>query len=258
MTDCVQYERHEGIAVLRLHRPEVHNAVDLAVIERLEGVLDELEVSDARVVILTGTGKSFSAGGDLAYFHGLDEPGDGVAMSRRMQAILRRLEDGPWPVIAALNGPVIGGGCEIAVACHLRLAASGIRFAFRPAALGLITGWGGGLRLFRLLGRSTALRLLLGAETLSADKALSLGLVDRIVAPERLMDEALEWAERIAGNVPASLRAILALDRSIRRDGGAEVIETETRLFGELWDGPDFKRALDTWQQKRARQNLGE
>ena len=250
----VLLEPHGEVAVLRLARPEVHNVVDDTVMRRLEALLDELDASPARVLVLAGTGtKTFCAGGDLAYFTTLDSPGDGEAMSRRAQAILRRLVDGPRPVIAALNGNVIGGGCELALACHLRIAARGIRFSFRPAALGLITGWGGGLRLFRQVGRSTALRLLLLAESVDTDEALRLGLVDRVVEPEEVMDEALAWAQRIASNSAASVRAILELDRSVRRDSEDEIVATETRLFAELWEGKDFRRALGEWSARKSR-----
>lgn len=254
MNETVQLELRDRIAVLRLNRPEVHNAVDDKVMARLESVLGELERTCARAVVLTGAGSTtFSAGGDLTYFTTLDAPGDGEAMSRRAQAILRRLADGPRPVIAAVNGDALGGGCELAVACHLRIAAEGVRFSFRPAALGLITGWGGGLRLFRLVGRSTALRLLLMAETVGAEEALRLGLVDRIVPADRLMDEALVWAERIASSSAASVRAILELDRAIRRGDEEAAVATETRLFGELWEGEDFRRHLGEWNERRRR-----
>lgn len=228
--------------------------IDDEVMARLETVLDELESSSVRAVILTGAGaKTFSAGGDLTYFTTLDAPGDGEAMSRRAQAILRRLVDGPRPVIAAVNGDALGGGCELAVACHLRIAAEGVRFSFRPAALGLITGWGGGLRLFRLVGRSTALRLLLMAETVGAEEALRLGLVDRIVPADRLLDEAMAWAERIASCSAASVRAILELDKAIRSGDEETAVAAETRLFGELWEGDDFRRALGEWKERRVR-----
>ncbi len=252
MADPVQLELHEPVAVLRLNRPGVHNAVDATVMERLEAALDVLDGSDARVVIVTGTGrKTFCAGGDLTYFTTLETPRGGGAMSRRMQAILRRLTTESRVAIAALNGDVIGGGCEIAVACHLRIAAAGIRFSFRPAALGLIPGWGGGLRLFRLLGRSSALRLLLLAETLEVDEALRLGLVDRVAERDALMDEAMAWARRIASHSPAAVRALLELDRAVGRDDEAAVVETETRLFAELWGGDDFQRVLEEWRQRR-------
>lgn len=250
MKEPIELELRGATAVVRLARPEVHNAIDGAVAERLEASVETLEANGVRAVIVTGTGeRTFCAGGDLGYFATL-EASDGAAMSRRMQTVLDRLAHGRV-MIAALNGDVIGGGCELAVACHLRIAAAGVRFMFRPVAMGLITGWGGGRRLFRLLGRSAALRLLLLAETIDADEALRLGLVDRVVPRERLMDEASSWAERIAAQPPSAVRSILELDHAIASAGDGTVAELETRLFGELWSGGDFRRVLEEWRSRR-------
>ncbi len=252
--ESVLLERRGAVAVVRLNRPEVHNAVDAAVIEGLEAAVDAVEDDpDVRAVVLAGAGeRTFCAGGDLSYFEHLPTGRDAVAMSRRVQAVLSRLEDGPRPVIGALAGDVLGGGCEIAVACHLRIAGEGIRFSFRPAALGIVTGWGGGRRLFRLVGRSAALRLFLLAETITSDEALRLGLVDRVVPRGQVDEEAVAWGERIAAVSSASVRSFLELDRTIRTAAPEEVVvETETRLFGELWDGEDFRRSHDDWLRRR-------
>lgn len=244
MTETVQLElRDDATAVLRLNRPEVHNAVDGDMMDRLEAALDVLDASAARAVIVTGAGRrTFCAGGDLGYFATLGASADdGVALSRRVQAIFERLGRGR-AVIAALNGDAIGGGCEIAVACHLRIAAADVRFSFRPVTMGLIPGWGGARRLSRLVGRSAALRLLLLSATIDAGEALRLGLVDRVVEPGRLMDEAESWARTIAAQPAPAVRALLELD------GDAE---QETRRFGELWSGEDFRRVLEDWRRRK-------
>lgn len=250
--ESVLLEKNGAVAVVRLNRPEVHNAVDAAVIEGLEDAVDSIEDDpEVRAVVLTGAGeRTFCAGGDLAYFEHLPTGGDAVAMSRRVQAVLGRLEDGPRPVIAALAGDVLGGGCEIALACHLRIAGEGVRFSFRPAELGIVTGWGGGRRLFRLVGRSAALRLFLLAETVPSDEALRLGLVDRVVPRGLVVEKAVAWGDRIADVSPASVRAFLELDRTLR-NRPHEAAEVETRLFGELWDGEDFRRSHDDWLRRR-------
>ncbi len=252
--DPVRFERRHQIGILVLNRPEVHNAVNAAVMERLESLLGRLEHDRGlRVLILTGAGsETFSAGGDLGYFSTLTSRRQCLGMSRRMQAILRRLEDGPQVVIAALNGNALGGGCEIATACHLRIAASTARFSFRQAAMGVVTGWGGGVRLFRLVGRATALRLLLTAETIDAAEALRIGLVDRVAAPEALIDEALALAAQIVANSPAAVGAFLELARAIAQTGPEAAVETETRLFGECWVGEDFRGRLADWQKRRS------
>ena len=249
--------KQQHVAVVRLNRPAVHNAIDGATIERLEEVVERLDAADPPAVVLASSGPAtFCAGGDLTYFTEIPDAATAEAMSRRMQAVLARLEDGRRPVIAAIDGDVLGGGCEIATACHLRIAATGVTFSFRPAALGIVTGWGGGRRLIRLLGRSAALRLLLLAEKIDAPEALRLGLVDRVVEPGSAEAEALRWAARIAGNARGSVRGFLALDRELRHedDGdGGDVATLETRLFGELWEGETFQHVLAEWRGRSER-----
>ena len=132
-------------------------------------------------------------------------------------------------MIAAVNGDVLGGGCEVLVACHLRLAVGSARFSFRQAAMGVVTGWGGGVRVLRLLGRSRAQRLLLTAEVIDAAEARRIGLVDGVVEePGRLMDEAFELARRIAANAPESIAAFLELARTYESEGIATAERRET------------------------------
>lgn len=248
----VELEVVDAVAIMRLVRPQAHNAIDEATMQGLEAHLDTIDRDDPAVVVLTGSGsRTFSAGGDLDYFSRLASREQGLAMSRRMQAILDRLHEGPRPVIAAINGDAWGGGCELITACHLRLAEAHARFGFRQAAMGVVTGWGGGLRLFRLLGRSAALRLLLSAETIDAAEALRLGLVDRVVAPEGLMDETLALARAIAGNSRGSVRGFLELSRAAEGKDRETVVALETRLFGELWDGERFQSRLEERRRRR-------
>lgn len=252
--DPVRFERHREIGIIVLNRPEVHNAINSAVMERLESLLGSVEHDpQLRVLILTGAGsETFSAGGDLGYFSTLTSRRQCLEMSRRMQAILRRLEGGPQVVIAALNGNALGGGCEIATACHLRIAAATARFSFRQAAMGVVTGWGGGVRLFRLVGRATALRLLLTAETIDAAEARRIGLVDHVTSPETLLDDALALASQIIANPPDATRAFLELARAIAQNGPEAAVETETRLFVDCWVGEDFRGRLADWEKRRS------
>lgn len=249
--DPVQLERQPGVAVLRLARPEVHNVVDDRVLDRLEHLVEELEGDGTEVLVLTGAGsRTFCAGADLSWVAALPDHRQGLELSRRMRAVLERLHGGPRPVIAAVNGDALGGGCEILTACHLRIASATARFSFRQATMGVVTGWGGGARLFRLLGKSKALRLLLTAETIDAARALALGLVDRVVPADELMDEALATAERIAANSPASVAAFLELARAADPPDAA-VAELEERLFARLWDGEHFRRKVAQWRQRK-------
>lgn len=248
--DPVTFDAEGGIGVLRLDRPEVHNAVDGAMMEGLERILDRVEGEEGlRVLILSGAGtRSFCAGGDLKYFADLASRADGAEMSRRMTALLGRLADGPRPVIAAVNGDVLGGGCEVLVSCHLRLAVAGARFSFRQAAMGVVTGWGGGVRVLRLLGRAKALRLLLTADAIDAAEARRLGLVDFVVDdPEHLMDEAMSLARRIAANATESIAAFLDLARTWEADGAAVAERKEAELFARAWEGERFRGKVAEW-----------
>ena len=252
-TDLVELELHGPIALLRLNRPAVHNVVSSATIQRLEERLATLdEPSEVVVLILTGAGeKTFCAGSDLDEITRLADASAALPWMRRMQKLLDRLSSGPQVVLAALNGSAYGGGCELLTACHLRLAPDTAHFSFRQAALGLMTGWGGGGRLFRQIGRSRALRLLLTADTVDARTALELGLIDRVLPREQVREEAFEMARRIAANNPASLRGFLRLADTTETRPGEDVIEVENELFRELFEGDFFRRRAAEWRARR-------
>lgn len=242
-----------AVAVLRLTRPRVHNVVRMATIRRLEDLLGRLDAAeDVRVLVLTGSGdKSFCAGSDLAELAALEDRVAGLEMSPRMHRILDRLDRGPQVVIGALNGSAYGGGCELLTACHLRFASTTARFSFRQASLGLTTGWGGGLRLFRLLGRAAALRLLLTATTIDAEEALRLGLVDFLAPPDEVQAEALHLAHGIAANQATSLEGFLALADAAIRQPHDQALVTEQRLFAERWQGDAFWQKVEAWRRRR-------
>ncbi len=252
----VTFKHSEGVGIICLNRPEVHNAVDEAMMENLEAILDEIErQADVRVLILTGAGdRSFCAGGDLTYFASLESQEDGMAMAHRMKTLLGRLADGPRPVLAAINGAAFGGGCEILTACHLRLAVAAARFSFRQAAMGVVTGWGGGRRLFDLIGRGRALRLLLTADTIDASEAHRIGLIDFVIdQPDQLIAEACALARRIAANAPRSISAFLELARAHAEAGSAATDRLETELFGQEWIGDHFRDRVAEWSARGKR-----
>ena len=265
MTKVVQWELVSGsedgegqtnVAVVRIDRPEVHNAVDAAVLKGLEQAIRAIKGSDARAVVLTGSGtRTFCAGADLSWLAGRDDHGEGLELCRRMESLLAGLADGDRPILAAIGGDAFGGGCELALACHLRIASSHARFCFRQTAMGLVTGWGGGRRLFRQVGRSAALHLLLTAEPIDAAEALRIGLVDRVVPGARVLDETLALARRIAAGAPGSVRAFLELARAVDAEGaatGESAAAVEAALFAKLWDGEDFAARLDAWRARRS------
>lgn len=252
-SDVVTYEISNAIGVIRLNRPDTHNAINEAAIEMLEAILDRVEADPGvRALIITGAGsRSFCAGGDLQYFATLDTREKGLAMSRRMQSLLDRLWSGAKPVIAAVNGQALGGGLEFLTACHFRIAASTASFAYVQATKGVITGWGGGTRLFHLVGRSHALKLLLTAAPIDAAEALRIGLIDQIEEPQNLHAASLAFAEKISRHSPGVIAAILELARLHYECDVEKSIERETELFGDRWTSDEFRNALKDFQEKR-------
>lgn len=257
MSEGARLERRGAAAILWLDRPAVHNVVDLATIGKLETLLAKLDAMgpEVRCLVLAGAGEaSFCAGSDLGELATMTTEAEreaGLAMSPRMHAILDRLDRGPQVTLAALAGGAYGGGCELITACHLRIASDDARFSFRQAAMGVVTGWGGGVRLFRQVGRAGALRLLLTADTIDAQEALRLGLVDFLAAREEVLPQALDLAHRIARLHPESIAGFLELARSVAEDGPAAARDTERRLFAELWRGEAFWREVDAWRRRK-------
>ena len=241
-----------NVAVLTLNRPRVHNAVDQTMMAALEHALDRIEQSPARAVVLTAAGeRSFCAGSDLRYFATLTEADQVRAMCARIQAILDRLYLGERPVIAAVNGNAHGGGCEILSACHLRLAPAEVRFQFKQAGMGVVTGWGGAQRLFRLLGTGTATRLLVTGRAFGGDEAVRLGFVDMLVPAEQLMAEAVALGEQIAAGAPLAVSSFLSLARAFHELPADQARALETDLFVARWSEPWFQQAMTRFITKK-------
>jgi len=237
----VRFTVDGAVGTLHMDRPDRKNAVDGAVIEAWEAVLEELDDprSPVRIVILTSARCGvFCAGADLDHLAAVFQARTGASWSRRVTRILDRLWLGPRVVIGAVHGLAVGGGCELVTACHLVLAEEDAAFQFVHAEKGLSTGWGGGLRLLRNLGRARALRLLLTAERVDAGQALDLGLVSRVVAPGTVETEAVALAARIASLAPGSIQAFLDLARSETTENFRAVREREIELFGLLSRNP--------------------
>jgi enoyl-CoA hydratase len=245
-------ETRAPIACITLNRPQVLNALNRVLLEELS-VAFELLAADpsVRVILLKGAGpKAFAAGADIAELAGLDvESGRGYAV--RGQAILRRIETLGKPVIACVQGFALGGGCELAMACTLRIASEAARFGQPEVKLGVIAGFGGTQRLPRLVGRGAALKMLLSGAIISATEAFRIGLVDELVPAEELTSrsESLAWA--IAGQAPIALeRTLLAVDAGLDlslEDGLAE----EARHFGQCCATDDKAEGTAAFLEKR-------
>jgi enoyl-CoA hydratase len=251
--EYLRFTLQDGVATLVINRPQVHNAVSLATMAELERVLDLLE-GDAGVaaLILTGAGdRSFVSGGDLKDFEKITTHEAAAAMSRRMQLITGRLRALPALVIGAINGDCLGGGCEVALACDLRIVSDAAHFGFKQVNLGITPAWGGRRRFVRLVGRARALTLLLTGELIDAAEALRIGLADRMVPGSQVMDAATELAREVARNPRLAVRAIKRLVNEDDRSDDEDARELEADLFGRTWISADHQEALDARKERR-------
>jgi enoyl-CoA hydratase len=242
----------DGIGFVVVSREARRNALDARTIEELDQAFAGLGQDPAvRAVVLTGAGeKAFVAGADIG---GLTQLGATAAqaLSARGQRAFDRIEWLGKPVVAAVNGFALGGGCELALACHVRVAAESASFGTPEVTLGLMCGYGGTQRLPRLVGKGRALEMLLTGRRVDAAEALRIGLVNRVVPSPRLLAEAEALARSMAANAPLALRATLeavngGLDRSL-----AEALEGEAGLFGELAASEDAKEGTRAFLEKR-------
>lgn len=245
-------EKRAPLGTVTLNRPQVLNALNAALLTELTEAIEGLAADpEIRVILLTGAGpKAFAAGADIAELAALDAD-SGRAYAAQGQAFTRKLETCGKPVIAVLNGFALGGGCELAMACTLRIAADTAKLGQPEVKLGVIAGFGGTQRLPRLVGRGVALRLLLTGSVLSADEALRIGLVDEVVPAAELMARAEALALEIAANAPLAIeRTLLAVDSGLDlslEDGLAE----EARHFGQICATQDKAEGTAAFLLKR-------
>jgi enoyl-CoA hydratase len=250
MSEIVQSERHGAVTLLRLNRPEALNALSDEVLEALCAGLDAVEGSpDVRCVVICGAGRAFAAGADVA---GLRAMAPGEVVEGERGARWQRLRASRLPVIAAVHGWCLGGGCELALTCDIVLAAEDARFGLPETGLGLIPGAGGTQRLPRIAGRSLALEVILGGRTLSAREALQHGICSRVVAREALEREALALAARIAERPALAVR----LAREAVHLAFESPLETglheERRLFALAFASDDAREGMDAFVARRA------
>ena len=248
----VDVERRDGVAVVTVNRPEALNALDVAHLTDLRDRLAELaEDAETRVVVLTGAGeKAFVAGADIKYMQAL-----GTLEARRWGDLghecARLLETMPKPTIAAVNGYALGGGCELALACDIRLAAGTAKLGQPEIDLGIIPGWGGSIRLARTTSLGYAKELVMSGRRVDADEALARGLVNAVHEPDELMEKTLELAATLAAKSPLALAyAKEAVNVALQGEHAAN-LETEARLFAMLFSSEDQKEGMAAFVEKR-------
>ena len=252
MSSTLTFELTDGIARVTINRPDKLNALNAIVIHELSDAVTRIETDAAvRGVIVTGAGsKAFVAGADIGE---LTEQGVTSGRNRALlgQQVFRRLEQCGKPVVAAVNGFALGGGCELAMACHLRVASENAKFGQPEVKLGIAPGYGGTVRLPRIVGKARALELLLTGEMIDAEEARRIGLVNRVVPPERLLAESEGLLRSILANGPLAVRACLeavdaGLDMSLD-----QALLLEAGYFGVLSATEDMQEGTKAFLEKR-------
>jgi enoyl-CoA hydratase len=239
-----------GICTITINRPDKMNALNRQTVQEIGAAVKEAsEDNNVFSIIITGEGpKAFAAGADIKEFLGLTNE-QGMAMAKAGQDVFQSIENCPKPVIAAVNGFALGGGCELAMACHLRVASENAKFGQPEVNLGLIPGYGGTQRLIRYLGRTKALEFMLTAEMLNADQALALGLVNYVVPQETLLAKCVELLNVIRTKSPFAVGA--AIRAANAYDGTSKGFETELTEFGKCFASEEIKEGISAFLEKR-------
>ncbi len=242
----------DGVALITINRPDKLNALNRTVIAELEQCFEDLATDErVRAIVMTGSGKkAFVAGADIGEFQGLAEE-DAVKLARRGQAVFDRIEQSRKPVLAAVNGFALGGGCELALACHLRIASEDASFGQPEVNLGIIPGYGGTQRLSRVVGPGIAAEVILTGERISAQRGYEIGLVNRLATPDGLIDEATRVAARIASKAPIAVALALDAIRASGSLGLQEGLENEAALFGRTFTTEDAVEGIEAFMEKR-------
>jgi enoyl-CoA hydratase len=246
------FEKDQAIATVTFNRPEVHNALNNAMVDGLERALDEIEGDrDIRCLILTGAGeKSFLSGSDIRELSHRT-PLSGIETSLKRQGLLNRIQGLAIPCMAAINGYAFGVGCEIALACTLRVASEKARMGQLEINLGIIPGAGGTQRLPRLVGRAKAAELILMGKIIDAEEAYRIGLVNKVVSADRVIDECREWAATLCEKSPIAMKyALRAINEGLEGDL-ATGLKIEGLCLGACFASKDSKEGLKAFLEKR-------
>ena len=259
MTDPVLLSDDRGaVRVLTVHRPDKLNALNMATLDALHAAFDTAASDPAvRVVVLTGSGaKAFVAGADIAEMNTL-APVEGRDFSLRGQRMMRRIAKMPKPVVAMINGFALGGGLELAMSCHLRIAADTAKVGQPEINLGLVPGFGGTQRLLRLAGRAATLELCLAGAPIDAARAQLLGIVNRVVPAADLEAETMRLAEQLANAAPLALRGILDCINVGGECGIEEGLEYESAQFGLMFATQDMREGTSAFLERRKAEFTG-
>jgi len=248
-TLLTDFQNH--ILTIAIHRPDKLNAINNLVMKELNEVMDEVFKNDEiRSVIITGAGiKSFAAGADIGEFQGLTV-GEGKGLAQKGQEIFKKIENCPKPVIAAVNGFALGGGNELAMACHFRIASENAKFGQPEVNLGLIPGYGGTQRLVQLIGKSRAIEMMISGKIIDANTALQYGLVNDVVPQEELLNKAKEILAIVNLKAPLAVAKCIEAANAVF-DKTKNGYEAEINAFGNCFGTEDMKEGVSAFLEKR-------
>ena len=254
--EFIKYETEGQIALLTIDRPKALNALNSNVLEELDQAIDAVDFQKVRVLIITGSGeKSFVAGADIAEMSNLTKE-EGFAFAKKGNDIFRKIESLPIPVIAAVNGFALGGGCELSMACDIRICSENAVFGQPEAGLGITPGFGGTQRLARIIGIGRAKELIFSTSNIKADEAYRVGLVNHVYPVEELLPQAKKLASKIAANAPIAVRNCKkAINDGLQTDIDSAIV-IEENLFGDCFETHDQKEGMGAFLEKRKEKNF--
>ena len=249
--EFITYEAEGQIGIITINRPKALNALNSTVLEELDKTLDAVDLQTVRCLILTGAGeKSFVAGADIGEMSTLTKA-EGEAFGKKGNDVFRKLETFPIPVIAAVNGFALGGGCEISMSCDIRICSENAVFGQPEVGLGITPGFGGTQRLARIVGTGKAKEMIYGARNIKAEEAYRIGLVNNVYPLEELMPAAKKLAATIARNAPIAVRnAKRAINEGLQVDMD-QAVGIEEKLFGNCFETYDQKEGMAAFLEKR-------
>lgn len=247
-------ERQDAVGIVKINNPQAMNALNSTVLGELDAAFSEIEKdADVKAVIITGEGRAFVAGADISQMSTMSAA-EGKAFGEQGAAIFRKIEKLPIPVIAAVNGFALGGGCELAMACDIRIASVKAKFGQPEVGLGITPGFSGTQRLPRIVGMGIAKELIYTADIIDAAEAYRIGLVNKLAEPENLMEEAMKMANKIASKAPIAVRySKEAINTGIQTDMDS-AIAIEANLFGLCFASEDQKEGMAAFLKKEAPQ----
>lgn len=252
----VRFDTEGAVGIITIDRPKALNALNSEVLAELDACFDSIDTNTIRAVILTGEGdKSFVAGADIGEMSKLS-PAEGEAFGKKGNDVFRKIETFPIPVIAAVNGFALGGGCEIAMSCDIRICSDNAMFGQPEVGLGITPGFGGTQRLARIVGVGMAKQLIYTARNIKADEAFRIGLVNAIYPQEELMPAAKKMAAAIAQNAPIAVRACKKAINDGLDAKMDDAIVIEEKLFGSCFETHDQIEGMSAFLEKRKEKNF--